>query len=335
MESFATPYPVIFADADGVESQRGFLGIHSVLTYKRFQQLISEKAAGVPASQLSAVFVCRKTGDGDKKQKLPINENTNFNIILNQHNPSRERDAHFLLSVKKSKKDRKAGRKKVEGDEEDVAPDSPPDKGAATPAATPAPLPTTVVNPQAAAREAAQRERERINAALGRAPPAPAPAPAQAPPGPQGPKVDMTKTPVAAALAAANRATGPGGAMPGRAGPGGAPQPQPPNGLQQPPRASGVLPNGALPGGALQQQQQQPPLLQPQGLQPGGWVGQGGQTGEGLQLGPEPSKTCKFCAFCRKRGHEPPFHCCADDRVVTGFRGLSPHGPVCRQVTVQ
>ena len=43
----------------------------------------------------------------DKRQKLPVNENTNFNIILNQHNPSRERDAHFLISIKKSKKDRK------------------------------------------------------------------------------------------------------------------------------------------------------------------------------------------------------------------------------------
>lgn len=48
-----------------------------------------------------------QVGDVDKRQKLPVNENTNFNIILNQHNPSRERDAHFLISVKKSKKDRK------------------------------------------------------------------------------------------------------------------------------------------------------------------------------------------------------------------------------------
>ena len=67
-------------------------------------------------------------GDVDKRQKLPVNENTNFNsahcvpspglraahtvpprrpVLLNQHNPSKERDAHFLISVKKSKKDRK------------------------------------------------------------------------------------------------------------------------------------------------------------------------------------------------------------------------------------
>lgn len=47
----------------------------------------------------------------EKRQKLPVNENTNFCIILNQHNPSRERDAHFLVSIKKSKKDRKGARK--------------------------------------------------------------------------------------------------------------------------------------------------------------------------------------------------------------------------------
>lgn len=57
--------------------------------------------------------------DVEKKQKLPINENTNFCIILNQHNPSRERDAHFLISVKKSKKDRKGTRKKAAEDEEE------------------------------------------------------------------------------------------------------------------------------------------------------------------------------------------------------------------------
>ena len=78
---------------------------------------------GLPAGQLSAVFVCRRTVNGaEKKQKLPINESTNFCIILNQHNPSRERDAHFLIAVKKSKRDRKGtGRKKGvdAGEEED------------------------------------------------------------------------------------------------------------------------------------------------------------------------------------------------------------------------
>eukprot|EP00245_Coleochaete_scutata_P014420 TRINITY_DN6140_c0_g1_i1.p1 TRINITY_DN6140_c0_g1~~TRINITY_DN6140_c0_g1_i1.p1 ORF type:complete len:520 (-),score=106.81 TRINITY_DN6140_c0_g1_i1:647-2206(-) len=111
MESFATPYACFFHDGDQ-EIDKGCIGVHSVLTFKRFQTLIAAKT-GHPASSLSAVLVCtRTTGDTSKRQKLPINENTNFNIILNQHNPSRERDAHFLISLKKSKKERKVGAKK-------------------------------------------------------------------------------------------------------------------------------------------------------------------------------------------------------------------------------
>ena len=45
----------------------------------------------------------------EKRQKLPVNESINFSIVLTQHPPSREKDAHFLVSLKKSKKDRKAG----------------------------------------------------------------------------------------------------------------------------------------------------------------------------------------------------------------------------------
>lgn len=111
MESFATPYPVIFFDGE-LEHDKGLVGIHSVLTYKRFQSLLSQKT-GVPANQLSAVFVCRRTQkDTDKRQRLPINGNTNFSILLNQHNPSKERDCYFFVSVKKSKKERKGSRKR-------------------------------------------------------------------------------------------------------------------------------------------------------------------------------------------------------------------------------
>ena len=169
MESFATPFPVYFDDGESSEPKAmGVIGVHSVLSFKRFQALLSQKIS-LPAGQLTAVFVCRRAvrgqpgrlvpghrlaagragarraartarvrrawwhrsggggvapvvcprfaalsarplpqgGEGDKRQKLPVNENTNFNIILNQHHPSKERDAHFLISVKKSKKDRK------------------------------------------------------------------------------------------------------------------------------------------------------------------------------------------------------------------------------------
>lgn len=112
MESFATPYPVIFHDGER-EHDKGHIGVHSVLTFKRFQALLSQKV-GLPAGQLTAVLVCRRTAkDTDnRRQKLPINENTNFNIILNQHNPKSEKDCHFLVSMKKSKKERKGSRRR-------------------------------------------------------------------------------------------------------------------------------------------------------------------------------------------------------------------------------
>ncbi|EFJ30816.1 hypothetical protein SELMODRAFT_440415 [Selaginella moellendorffii] len=112
MESFATPYPLFFFDGDQ-EVDKGQIGIHSVLSFKRFQGQLSRQV-GIPANQLSAVFVCRRTTsrDADKRQKLPINENTNFNIILNQHNPSKEKDCYFLVSLKKSKKERKGARRR-------------------------------------------------------------------------------------------------------------------------------------------------------------------------------------------------------------------------------
>ncbi|XP_057846682.2 uncharacterized protein LOC131056347 [Cryptomeria japonica] len=111
MESFATPYPIFFFDGEH-DQEKGHVGVHSALTFKRFQAQMSQKT-GIPANQLSAVFVCKKTyRDVEKRQKLPINENTNFSIILNQHNPSKEKDCHFLVSIKKSKKERKVSRKR-------------------------------------------------------------------------------------------------------------------------------------------------------------------------------------------------------------------------------
>lgn len=115
MESFATPYPLIFTDGE-TEVDKGVIGIHSVLTFKRFQALMSQKT-GLPTAQLSSMFVCRKSGEDEdgsgKRQRVPIGESTNFNIFLNQHNPMREKDCYFLCAVKRGKKDRKQPRKKV------------------------------------------------------------------------------------------------------------------------------------------------------------------------------------------------------------------------------
>ena len=60
MESFATPFPVLFDDGETAEpKQMGAIGVHSVLSFKRFQALMSQKI-NLPASQLTAVFVCRR-----------------------------------------------------------------------------------------------------------------------------------------------------------------------------------------------------------------------------------------------------------------------------------
>lgn len=130
MESFATPYPVLFFDGEQ-DHEKGHVGVHSALTFKRFQTLMSQKT-GIPANQLSSLFVCKKTSkDTEKRQKIPINESTNFSIILNQHNPSKEKDCHFLVSMKKSKKERKVSKKRSadaynngDDDEADFSPDA-------------------------------------------------------------------------------------------------------------------------------------------------------------------------------------------------------------------
>jgi hypothetical protein len=43
---------------------------------------------------------------------------------------------------------------------------------------------------------------------------------------------------------------------------------------------------------------------------------------------------CKFCIFCRDRGHEPPFHWCSDDRAVMPPLRPSPYGAVRQAIPV-
>jgi len=152
------------------------VGVHSALSFARFQALVAQRT-GRPAELLSSVFVCRKTvGDVDKQQKLPVSEATRFSIYISQHPPSRERDAHFLVSLKKSKKDRKVGARKrtdagdeEEEEEEESAPPPSPEKSAAGKAGSGAssalPVSSAAQIPAglAAQREAAQRERERLS----------------------------------------------------------------------------------------------------------------------------------------------------------------------------
>mmetsp|Transcript_30318 Transcript_30318/g.57140 ORF Transcript_30318/g.57140 Transcript_30318/m.57140 type:complete len:505 (-) Transcript_30318:885-2399(-) len=494
MESFATPYPVVFYDGE-TEKEVGCIGVHSVLTFKRFQSLMSQKT-GLPVNQLSAVFVCRRTvNETDKKQKLPINENTNFCIILNQHNPSRERDAHFLISVKKSKKDRKGSRKKVveEDEEEDDASESGvtlssslESSGGLSGGLPFAPSQASSVSAASAQltaqREAAQRERERIALAAGRAATsqqhsgdfkaasnarrdATAPNPTTAFPGqptsnattssvnsargggssgqPSQPgsrvsRVPGLPVPTSAGLPSSSNTPAPVsgasgdsshelgeeqrggnsnqqgfgdlGASLGSAGsPGGISAPVSRASLagQQYGHASvgGLVATGSP--GAVRGAARfptQPAVVSQKGIpgsgpegsdslssgslglgglklglglsaagpgshnsfqMMGGLGGQGagnggynhraqGSEGEGhsglgngmmksvkpkvgslMQMQPETPKSCKFCSFCKDRDRVPPFHWCVDDRVVTGFRGPSPAGPIARTITTK
>ena len=59
MESFATPYPVFFQDDSGEPQPMGIIGVHSVLTFKRFISLMAQKI-NLPVGSFSAVFVCRR-----------------------------------------------------------------------------------------------------------------------------------------------------------------------------------------------------------------------------------------------------------------------------------
>ena len=75
-------------------------------------------------------------------------------------------------------------------------------------------------------------------------------------------------------------------------------------------------------------------------LQPGGVVGVPPPSGDaaaaaaaaangGSGGGAGGAKGCQFCSYCLARGRAtPPFHWCCDDRVVPGFRGPSPYGPI-------
>ncbi|GLJ55676.1 hypothetical protein SUGI_1195970 [Cryptomeria japonica] len=104
MEDLATAYPLVYFDGDQ-KYDKGHVGVHSLLAYRRFQVMVTQ-LTGIPPNQQSIAFICRRS----KRQRLPVNENTNFGIILNQHNPNREKDCYFLVSVKKPKKDKKGGR---------------------------------------------------------------------------------------------------------------------------------------------------------------------------------------------------------------------------------
>eukprot|EP00899_Mesostigma_viride_P001954 jgi/Mesvir1/1175/Mv17672-RA.1 len=426
MEAFATPYPVVFNDGEK-EMDCGYVGIHNLLTYKRFQSLVSAKTGLGPAS-FSSVFVCRRSAnDSEKKQKLPINENTNFAIILNQHNPSREKDCHFLVSVRKSKKERKSGRRRTAEADGSVEDDDDSSRTSSSPrsmsgaesqphiqngfaAASSPHQPSILTNGRAAAPAAARFGDVKIAQGAGPA---------------SGPATQRRDAPQPAAMVPANdRARHPTAAQPVDAN-GRGPQLASPAALQQPspqqqqllqqpqqqlPQAAGAGPSTRLPNGMVgvpvigsitPNRRQGQALAQPAGPSPAApnqlQAARGSSTGAvaskpmqysqvasqdgagaapangATQGGPKPNAAaprvvaadlglsgaltgpplgaqqqqpssvlaesstgggagrpvgCKYCVYYREQARPAPFHWCPNDRVITGFKGPSPAGPI-------
>ena len=100
-----------------------------------------------------------------------------------------------------------------------------------------------------------------------------------------------------------------------------------------PPRPnSGVAAGQSQPGGAALARLGPPALS---GIAGGARPGSDeGAAADAVAL-PKGPAACKFCIFCRDRGHEPPFHWCSDDRaVMPPLRGPSPYGAVRQAISV-
>jgi hypothetical protein len=223
------------------------------------------------------------------------------------------------------------GKKKTDADDDDDDDSveqsaSPPDKGGMLRNGLPAPPAAPPAAAAAAAqREAAQRERERLNLALGRVRDSSElnwVSVTHEQRRPQTPSSSDVKSVVAAIESRAVTAVKPS-PVAGVPRPAGVPLPGAPPGappgavLPAPPR--GGLPAPILPpGGARPPAGKVAPLPQAGGPRAGEAAGADGAA----------RPLCKFCAFCRERGHAPPFHWCCDDRVVPAFRGPAPFGAI-------
>eukprot|EP01018_Ginkgo_biloba_P018382 Gb_06536 [translate_table: standard] len=102
MESSYTPYKIVFFDGHE-EFDNGHVGLHPLLTFKRFQGLISQKIRlSESQSRLCKILLICGNSRNNKPRKLPINENTNFRILLKS---TSEKDCYFSVSMKKSRRE--------------------------------------------------------------------------------------------------------------------------------------------------------------------------------------------------------------------------------------
>jgi hypothetical protein len=334
MEAHATPYPVVLVNGEE-ECDLGCVGVSPMTTSRSFMQSLSSKC-GLSSADISVVFVCRKQSE-EGQQRMPINAQTQFGIILNQHPPTRERDAHFRVTPKRSKRERKSANSRSKkpsanpsfpasstGNTSEASSDN--DEPAEDPSfsngSTAKPPPASSSQRTQSLKEAAEREREKIF----------------------GPKQATEKsagrnarTPSAGAVASASNAPAafpkPNAAnsAPGRNAGGPAAHPQQPQHQPQLQPQSQPIP------AAPQQPQPQvrrsrsavPPTMQPSQPAMEGTPDPSQAHGQfqRVHLGPDPGRPCKVCNFC-KENNTDVFHCCPNDKVVFGFRGNSPFGAV-------
>ncbi|EFJ19262.1 hypothetical protein SELMODRAFT_419461 [Selaginella moellendorffii] len=113
MDSFATPYPVLFRDGEK-DHLKGHIGIHPLLSFAKFQSQMS-RLIGITASDLCIYLVSQRspndvTEDNPRPQRFYINENTNFGLIVSHHHPSLDGGSHFHASRKRTKRERRSAR---------------------------------------------------------------------------------------------------------------------------------------------------------------------------------------------------------------------------------
>jgi hypothetical protein len=129
MAAFAASYPFVFKSSEGngsdQERLKGLVQLSAGTTFQDFQQQLAQRIGLLPG-QLQVVIACSRANEFDQLQKIPIHEGTNFNVILTQHNPARDKNVHFIVQPKMTAKDRQliAQRKAMEAaraDEEAAA----------------------------------------------------------------------------------------------------------------------------------------------------------------------------------------------------------------------
>jgi hypothetical protein len=106
MEAFAASYPFVYKSEAGDQDRlKGLVQLAAGTTFQDFQQQLAQRV-GLPAAQLQVVIACSRANEFDQLQKIPIHEGTNFTVILTQHNPARDKNVHFIVQPKMTAKER-------------------------------------------------------------------------------------------------------------------------------------------------------------------------------------------------------------------------------------